>query len=232
MTANGTWADRSRVASELDRRGYADLGKLLSNSEIATLKTMYAREKPFRSHIIMRRHGFGEGEYKYFQNPLPKKVAKLREDLYSQLVPIANRWEEQLGTERRYPSTHMEMLDRCHADGQMRPTPLMLKYGEGDYNCLHQDLYGEHAFPLQVVILLSDVAEFEGGEFILTEQRPRMQSRVEVARLQKGQGVVFAVNQRPKQGTRGFYRVKMRHGVSLVRSGERYALGIIFHDAR
>ncbi len=232
MIANGKLADLSRLSTELDSRGYADLGKLLSDNEIVALKTLYPQEQPFRSHIIMRRHGFGEGEYKYFQNPLPAKVSALRKNLYAQFVPIANRWEEQLGTEQRYPSTHGQLLKRCHADGQTRPTPLMLKYGEGDYNCLHQDLYGEHAFPLQVVILLSDVSEFDGGEFVLTEQRPRMQSRVEVARLLKGQGIVFAVNQRPKRGVRGFYRVKMRHGVSRIRSGERYSLGIIFRDAR
>ncbi len=223
--------DRSRVSNELNSRGYADLGHLLSDNDIAALTAMYPQEKPFRSHVIMRRHGFGEGEYKYFANPLPAKISALREDLYSYLVPIANRWEEQIGAKRRYPATHHEMLVRCHADGQTRPTPLMLKYGKGDYNCLHQDLYGDHAFPLQVVILLSDVSEFEGGEFVLTEQRPRMQSRVEVVRLNKGRGVVFAVNERPKHGARGYYRVKIRHGVSAIRSGERYALGIIFHDA-
>ncbi len=204
---------------------------MLSTTDTAALTALYPQEEPFRSHIIMRRHGFGEGEYKYFRNPLPRIVASLRKELYSFLTPVANEWHEKLGSETRFPATHEEMLERCHRDGQERPTPLMLKYGEGDYNCLHQDLYGEHVFPIQVVILLSDENDFEGGEFVLTEQRPRMQSRAEVVRLRKGHGVAFAVNERPKKGTRGFYRVKMRHGVSQLRSGERYTVGIIFHDA-
>ena len=223
--------DRSSVADELNSRGYADLGPLLSDQDIAALTNMYSLEDPFRSHIIMRRHGFGEGEYKYFANPLPKSVASLRQQLYSILAPIANHWQECVGAEQRFPKTHKEMLARCHADGQTRPTPLMLKYGQGDFNCLHQDLYGEYVFPLQVVILLSDVHDFAGGEFVLTEQRPRMQSRVEVVQLRKGHGVAFTVSERPKLGSRGHYRVKMRHGVSQLRSGERYTLGIIFHDA-
>lgn len=223
--------DRSRISDELNSRGYADLGPLLDDGEIAALKSLYPKGEVFRSHIIMRRHGFGEGEYKYFANPLPEKVATLREELYSSLAPIANQWQMCIGTEQHFPETHKEMLARCHADGQTRPTPLMLKYGKGDYNCLHQDLYGEYVFPLQVVILLSNASEFEGGELVLTEQRPRMQSRVEVVQLRNGHGVVFAVNERPKLGTRGYYRVKMRHGVSRLRSGERFTLGIIFHDA-
>jgi hypothetical protein len=223
--------DSTRVAEELDSRGYARLGSLLSTEESAGLAAMYSNDEAFRSHIIMRRHGFGEGEYKYFRNPLPEIVASLRKELYSFLAPVANEWHERLGGETRFPDTHGEMLERCHRDGQERPTPLILKYGEGDYNCLHQDLYGEHVFPLQVVILLSDDSDFEGGEFVITEQRPRMQSRVEVIKLRKGHGVAFAVNERPKQGTRGYYRVKMRHGVSQLRAGERYTLGIIFHDA-
>jgi hypothetical protein len=223
--------DSTRVAEELDSRGYARLGSLLSTEESAGLAAMYSNDEAFRSHIIMRRHGFGEGEYKYFRNPLPEIVASLRKELYSFLAPVANEWHERLGSETRFPDTHGEMLERCHRDGQERPTPLILKYGEGDYNCLHQDLYGEHVFPLQVVILLSDDSDFEGGEFVITEQRPRMQSRVEVIKLRKGHGVAFAVNERPKQGTRGYYRVKMRHGVSQLRAGERYTLGIIFHDA-
>ena len=231
MSSNSESINWARVADDLNRGGHADLGQLLTDSEIDVLTTMYRSEKPFRSHIIMRRHGFGEGEYKYFANPLPANVSALRSSLYASLAPVANRWQEKFGSEMRYPKNHRQMLARCHADGQTRPTPLMLKYGPGDYNCLHQDLYGEHMFPLQVVVLLSDVCEFEGGEFVLTEQRPRMQSRVEVVRLQKGHGVVFAVNQRPKKGTRGYYRVKMRHGVSRIRSGGRFALGIIFHDA-
>ena len=223
--------DQTRVSEELNYRGYANLGPMLASKDIASLKSLYPEKEPFRSHIIMRRHGFGEGEYKYFSNPLPKSVASLRTQLYSFLAPIANEWQERIGTEMRFPETHEEMLTRCHADGQTRPTQLMVKYSEGDFNCLHQDLYGEHVFPLQVVILLSDVSDFEGGEFVLTEQRPRMQSRVEVIQLQQGHGVVFAVNERPKLGTRGHYRVKMRHGVSRIRSGERFTLGIIFHDA-
>ena len=223
--------DQTRVSEALNSRGYANLGPLLASKDIAALKALYPQKEPFRSHIIMRRHGYGEGEYKYFSNPLPKPVASLRKELYSSLAPIANEWQEKIGADIRYPDMHKDMLGRCHADGQTRPTPLMLKYGAGDFNCLHQDLYGEHLFPLQVVILLSDVSEYEGGEFVLTEQRPRMQSRVEVVQLQRGHGVVFAVNDRPKLGTRGYYRVKMRHGVSQLRSGERFTLGIIFHDA-
>lgn len=223
--------DQTRVSEALNSRGYANLGPLLASKDIAALKALYPQKEPFRSHIIMRRHGYGEGEYKYFSNPLPKPVASLRKELYSSLAPIANEWQEKIGADIRYPDMHKDMLGRCHADGQTRPTPLMLKYGAGDFNCLHQDLYGEHLFPLQVVILLSDVSEYEGGEFVLTEQRPRMQSRVEVVQLQQGHGVVFAVNERPKLGTRGYYRVKMRHGVSQLRSGERFTLGIIFHDA-
>ena len=223
--------DKSRVSDELNRRGYADLGPLLADSDTDALTELYPQKDPFRSHIIMQRHGFGEGEYKYFANPLPQPVVSLRTVLYASLAPIANQWQDWLGLEMRFPKTHKEMLARCHADGQGRPTPLMLKYGEGDYNCLHQDLYGEHVFPIQVVILLSDVSEFEGGEFVITEQRPRMQSRVEVIQLRKGHGVAFAVNERPKLGKRGYYRVKMRHGVSRLRSGNRLTLGIIFHDA-
>jgi hypothetical protein len=223
--------DKSRVSDELNRRGYADLGPLLADSDIDALTALYPQKDPFRSHIIMQRHGFGEGEYKYFANPLPQPVVSLRTKLYASLAPIANQWQDCLGLEMRFPKTHKEMLARCHAAGQVRPTPLMLKYGEGDYNCLHQDLYGEHVFPIQVVILLSDVSDFEGGEFVITEQRPRMQSRVEVIQLQKGHGVAFAVNERPKLGKRGYYRVKMRHGVSQLQSGDRLTLGIIFHDA-
>lgn len=223
--------DQTRISDELNRRGYADLGPLLSDDDIDDLTGLYSQKQPFRSHIIMQRHGFGEGEYKYFAYPLPKSVVSLRSKLYASLAPIANEWQDCLGLEMRFPETHKEMLARCHADGQTRPTPLMLRYGEGDYNCLHQDLYGDHVFPLQVVILLSDVSDFEGGEFVLTEQRPRMQSRVEVVRLRKGHGVAFAVNERPKPGKRGYYRVRMRHGVSQLRSGNRLTLGLIFHDA-
>jgi hypothetical protein len=222
----------TRVSEELDSRGYARLGPLLSDRDAAALRALYAKDDAFRSHIVMRQHGYGEGEYKYFRNPLPKKVASLRKEIYSFLAPVAtNAWQERIGSDIRFPDTHAEMLERCHRDGQTRPTPLILRYGAGDYNRLHQDLYGEHVFPLQVVVLLSDLTDFEGGEFVLTEQRPRMQSRVEVVRLEKGHGVVFAVNERPMKGPRGYHRVKMRHGVSELRSGERYTLGIIFHDA-
>jgi hypothetical protein len=219
------------IEESLDARGHAPLGPLLSPQEADAFRAMYSRDDQFRSHIIMRRHGFGEGEYKYFAYPLPKKVIELRQSLYERLAPIANRWHEHMRSAVRFPATHDEMLQRCHSAGQARPTPLMLSYGKGDFNCLHQDLYGQHVFPLQIVILLSDPTEFEGGEFVLTEQRPRMQSRVEVVPLRKGHGVAFAVNERPKQGSRGYYRVKMRHGVSEIRSGARTTLGIIFHDA-
>ncbi|MGI9381764.1 MAG: 2OG-Fe(II) oxygenase, partial [Methyloligellaceae bacterium] len=186
----------------------------------------------FRSHIVMARHGFGQGEYKYFSYPLPSVVAALREAVYPHLMPIANRWAKTLGAETRFPKTLEAMLANCHAAGQTRPTPLLLKYGAGDYNCLHQDLYGALAFPLQLAILLSEPGEdFEGGEFVLTEQRPRMQSRAEVVPLGRGHGVLFATSHRPKQGKRGPYRVNLRHGVSRVRSGRRFTLGIIFHDA-
>lgn len=231
MKAGINNADRDRVSGELDRRGYARLGPLLTDADAAAIRALYHSDDRFRSHIIMRRHGYGEGEYKYFGNPLPRKVAALRKRLYSFLAPIANEWQERLDSDSRFPDTHAEMLDRCHRDGQTRPTPLILKYAPGGYNRLHQDLYGQHVFPLQVVILLSDPGDFDGGEFVLTEQRPRMQSRVEVVRLEKGYGVAFAVNERPNRGTRGYHRVTMRHGVSELRSGERYTLGIIFHDA-
>jgi hypothetical protein len=223
--------DLNSIDSALNKRGFAQLGQLLTDSEIDSITSMYSHEARFRSHIIMQRHGFGEGEYKYFANPLPPIVARLRRELYSRVLPAANKWQQDLGADKRFPDTLSGMLKRCHADDQRRPTPLMLKYGPGDYNCLHQDLYGKHVFPLQVVILLSDVNDFEGGEFVMTEQRPRMQSKVSVVSLKKGHGVVFAVNERPRQGTRGVYRVKMRHGVSEIQSGERYTLGIIFHDA-
>jgi len=219
------------IDSELNKRGFAQLGQLLTDSEVDSITSMYSHEARFRSHVIMQRHGFGEGEYKYFANPLPPIVARLRRELYSRVLPTANKWQKDLGADKQFPNSLSGMLKRCHTDHQLRPTPLMLKYGPGDYNCLHQDLYGKHVFPLQVVILLSDVSDFEGGEFVMTEQRPRMQSKASVLSLRKGHGVVFAVNERPRQGTRGVYRVKMRHGVSEIQSGERYSLGIIFHDA-
>jgi hypothetical protein len=213
----------------LDGCGWAVLPKLLTPDECRALISRYDDNAQFRSKVVMARHGFGRGEYKYFAYPLPPRVAELRESLYPRLVPIANRWSERLKSEVRFPPAHQEFLKRCHDAGQTRPTPLLLKYGPGDYNCLHQDLYGERVFPLQVAILLSK--DFEGGEFVLTEQRPRMQSRASVVPLTQGDGVVFAVNHRPVEGARGPYRVTMRHGVSTIRSGERHTLGIIFHDA-
>jgi hypothetical protein len=187
----------------------------------------------FRSRIVMGRHGFGRGEYKYFSYPLPEPIAELRPELYARLHGIANRWNEAMGIDIRYPESHETFLKRCHEAGQLRPTPLLLQYGEGDYNCLHQDLYGEHVFPLQVAVLLSEPGlDFEGGEFVLTEQRPRMQSRAEVVPLGQGDAVAFAVHVRPVQGTRGLYRVNMRHGVSRLRSGRRHTVGVIFHDAK
>ena len=224
--------DWAGVADELDAHGCARLEALLSPQECATLAGMYGDDGHFRSRVMMGRHGFGRGEYRYFDYPLPGLVAGLRDAVYPQLVPIANRWNASMGLAVRYSATHAEFIERCHAAGQRRPTPLLLQYGAGDYNCLHQDLYGEHVFPLQLAILLSEPGrDFSGGEFVLTEQRPRMQSRVEVVPLRQGDAVLFAVHQRPVQGTRGSYRVTMRHGVSRVRSGHRHTLGIIFHDA-
>jgi uncharacterized protein len=224
--------DWPRAASELDAQGWAVLPKLLRPEECERTVSLYDEDPLFRSRIVMARHGFGQGEYKYFAYPLPPLVAELRQSLYPRLAPIANRWHEAMELSVRFPASHPEFVQRCHAAGQSRPTPLLLRYGPGDYNALHQDLYGEHVFPLQVAILLSRPdAEFEGGEFVLTEQRPRMQSRAAVVPLGQGDGVVFAVNSRPVEGTRGVYRTKMRHGVSTVRSGRRHTLGIIFHDA-
>jgi hypothetical protein len=206
---------------------------LLNPAQCLALSGLYPQAENFRSRVVMERHGFGRGEYQYFSYPLPPLVQQLRSTLYPQLVDVANRWNEALGIAVRYPATHEEFLARCHAAGQVKPTPLLLRYGEGDYNCLHQDLYGEHVFPIQVAVLLSQPGEdFTGGEFVLTEQRPRMQSRPEVVPLQQGDAVVFAVHHRPVQGSRGFYRVNMRHGVSTVRSGNRHTLGVIFHDAQ
>jgi hypothetical protein len=196
------------------------------------LAELYPEESHFRSRVVMGRHGFGRGEYQYFSYPLPAIIAALRPALYARLVPVANQWNEALGIAMRFPSTHAEFIARCHAAGQRKPTPLLLQYGAGDFNCLHQDLYGEHVFPVQVAILLSEPGrDFTGGEFVLTEQRPRMQSRAEVVPLTQGDGVIFAVRHRPVQGTRGVYRVNLRHGVSRIRSGQRHTLGIIFHDA-
>jgi hypothetical protein len=206
---------------------------LLSPQECMTLAATYEVAEAFRSRIVMARHGFGRGEYKYFAYPLPDAVSSLRHALYPPLASIANRWNESLHLDLRYPDEHAAFLERCHGAGQIRPTPLLLRYSVGDYNCLHQDIYGEHVFPLQVTILLSiPEHDFTGGEFVLTEQRPRRQSRVEVVPLHQGDGVLFPVHQRPVQGTRGMYRVTLRHGVSRVRSGQRQTLGIIFHDAQ
>ena len=224
--------DWTSVGSDLDARGWSLLPGLLDPAACDATAALYGPGETFRSHVVMARHGFGRGEYRYFAYPLPPLITALRTDLYAPLAQIANRWYARMGMECRFPDDHSTFLTRCHAAGQQRPTPLLLQYGPGDYNCLHQDLYGDHVFPLQVALLLSDPAsDFTGGEFVLTEQRPRMQSRVEVVPLGKGDAVVFAVNTRPHTGTRGDYRVTMRHGVSRLRSGQRHTLGIIFHDA-
>ena len=208
------------------------LPQLLTPDECAATAALYDRGDGFRSHVVMARHGFGRGEYRYFSYPLPPLVQAFREIAYPRLAPLANRWAERTGRPERYPPEFATFLQRCHDAGQMRPTPLLLRYGAGDYNCLHQDLYGEHVFPLQMAVLLSQPGEdFEGGEFVLTEQRPRMQTRAAVAPLSQGDAIVFAVNSRPVSGTRGDYQVKMRHGVSALRRGQRHALGVIFHDA-
>jgi hypothetical protein len=225
--------DWSAVATHLDAHGWAMLGGLLTRRECEDIAAIYPDDRQFRSHIVMARHGFGRGEYKYCAYPLPQLVSGLREALYPRLAPIANRWNESLGIDVRYPPALAGFIERCHAAGQKRPTPLLLQYGEGDFNALHQDLYGDLAFPLQVAVLLSEPGEdFTGGEFVLVEQRPRMQSRAEVVPLRRGDGVIFAVHNRPVQGTRGAYRVNMRHGVSRLRSGHRHTLGVIFHDAK
>ena len=224
--------DWSRIPADLDGFGAAPTGPLLTPAECAALAALYPGEDGFRSRVVMARHGFGRGEYKYFANPLPPLVVGLREGFYSRLAPVANGWNAAMGLPRRFPPGLAAFTAECHAAGQARPTPLLLRYGPGDYNCLHQDLYGEQVFPLQVAILLSEPGrDFAGGEFVLTEQRPRMQSRAEVVPLRQGEAVVFAVHHRPVRGTRGVYRVMLRHGVSRVRSGERFTLGVIFHDA-
>jgi hypothetical protein len=225
--------DWASVASHLDDDGWAMFRRLLSAQECGAIAALFADDRHFRSHVVMARHGFGRGEYKYFAYPLPEIVAELRRALYPRLVPIANRWNASMGIGVRYPDAHAEFIDRCHRAGQTRPTPLLLQYAAGDFNALHQDLYGEHVFPLQVAILLSEPEQdFTGGEFVLTEQRPRMQSRAEVVPLRRGDGVVFAVHHRPVRGARGTYRVTMRHGVSRLRSGHRHTVGVIFHDAK
>jgi hypothetical protein len=223
------WAQHSE---ELDAQGSTILEGLLTPQHCAGLAALYTEEQLFRSRVVMAKHGFGRGEYKYFSYPLPSAVGELRESLYPRLVPIANRWNAAMGIDVSYSAEHAGFLDRCQAAGQTRPTPLLLSYAQGDYNCLHQDLYGEHVFPLQVAVLLSEPGrDFTGGEFVMTEQRPRMQSRPMVLPLRQGDAVLFAVQRRPVQGTRGVYRVNLRHGVSRIRSGHRQTLGIIFHDA-
>ncbi|MBV7482695.1 2OG-Fe(II) oxygenase [Bordetella sp. BOR01] len=225
--------DWPALETALDRDGHAVLPALLDARACAELSAGYADDARYRSRVVMARHGFGQGEYKYFAYPLPEPITQLRTALYPLLAPLANRWNEAMGIDVRYPASHAQFLRRCHAAGQHRPTPLILAYGPGDYNCLHQDLYGEHVFPLQVAILLSEPQrDFTGGEFVLTTQRPRMQSRAEVVPLRQGDAVAFAVHHRPVPGARGYYRVNQRHGVSQVRSGRRYTLGIIFHDAQ
>jgi uncharacterized protein len=225
--------DDAQIERELDERGNAILKGLLTRAECQLLADLYADDNVFRSRVVMAKHGFGRGEYKYFRYPLPEIIVQLRTALYARLAPIANRWNESMKVAVRYPEKHEEYLRRCHAAGQRKPTPLLLRYEEGDYNCLHQDLYGEHVFPIQVAILLSKPgADFTGGEFALTEQRPRMQSRLEVVPLGQGDAVAFAVHHRPVRGKRGVYQVNMRHGVSRLRSGNRFTVGIIFHDAQ
>jgi hypothetical protein len=232
VIGTGAVIGAAAAIGELDEAGSAVLKGLLTAEECRELAALYSDEGKFRSRVEMARHGFGRGEYKYFCYPLPPLLERLRSSLYADLAPVANRWNEAMGLDIRYPPVHADFLARCHAAGQVRPTPLLLQYGPGDFNCLHQDLYGEHVFPLQVAILLAEPGrDFTGGEFVLTEQRPRMQSRVEVLPLRQGDGAVFAVHHRPVQGTRGVYRVKMRHGVSRIRSGQRYTAGIIFHDS-
>jgi hypothetical protein len=221
------------IAAALDAYGCATTGTLLDVKECRALADVYGDDAQFRSRVVMARHGFGRGEYKYFAYPLPQLVADLRTALYPRLAAVANRWSEAMGTAIRFPNEHAAYLARCHGAGQTRPTPLLLQYAAGDYNCLHQDLYGEHVFPLQVTVLLSRPdRDFTGGDFVLTEQRPRMQSRAEVVPLAQGEAVIFPVHHRPVRGTRGTYRVNMRHGVSRIRSGHRATLGIIFHDAK
>ena len=225
--------DWERVSKDVDAEGHAVIKSVLGADECESVAGLYENDQLFRSRVVMERHRFGRGEYKYFNYPLPAIVESLRTTVYPQLVPIANRWNQLLGLDARYPAQHADYIKLCNRDGQHKPTPLILQYKSGDYNCLHQDLYGEHVFPLQLAILLSEPErDFTGGEFVLTEQRPRMQSRPMVVPLRQGDGVLFAVNYRPVQGSKSVYRVNLRHGVSRLHSGQRYTLGIIFHDAR
>jgi hypothetical protein len=224
--------DWARISNDLDAQGSAVIERLVSAEECDVLAGLYVRDDIFRSRVVMARHGFGRGEYKYFSYPLPGIISELRTSIYPKLVATGNSWNEAMGMVVRYPEKLADFIKRCHEAGQLRPTPLLLQYELGDYNCLHQDLYGEHVFPIQVTILLSEPGrDFTGGEFVLTEQRPRMQSRPEVVPLRQGDAVVFAVHHRPVQGARGVYRVNLRHGVSRIRSGRRHTAGIIFHDA-
>jgi len=224
--------DWATIERALDADGSAVVEGLLDAASCSSLVASYSADTGFRKRVVMHQHGYGRGEYRYFAYPLPSLVAQLRTAIYPQLVPIANRWNAAMKIPVQYPSAHAEFLARCHAAGQMKPTPLLLQYGEGDFNCLHQDLRGEHVFPLQVAVLLSEPGrDFTGGEFVITEQRPRMQSRPDVIPLKRGDALIFAVHQRPVNGTRGSYRVNLRHGVSRLRSGHRHTLGIIFHDA-
>jgi hypothetical protein len=224
--------DWQNLSEELNGYGCAVIEKLLSPEECRQIAVLYSDEDHFRSRVIMARHGFGKGEYRYFKYPLPQLIGDLRKALYPHLATVANVWNARMGIDQRYPADHVAFLKQCHDEGQTRPTPLLLQYVPGDFNCLHQDLYGDLAFPLQVAVLLSEPGkDFTGGEFVLTEQRPRMQSRAEVVPLRQGDAVAFAVHNRPMQGTKGNYRVNLRHGVSRLRSGMRHTLGIIFHDA-
>jgi uncharacterized protein len=228
-----TGVDWERALQDLNEQGSAVVPRLLSPDECQAISGLYPRDDLFRNLVVMKRYGFGRGEYKYFSYPLPDLIGSLRTAVYPHLVPLANRWNGAMGIDTRYPEIHTDFIERCHRAGQVKPTPLLLQYGAGDYNCLHQDLYGEHAFPLQLAILLSEPnRDFTGGEFVMTEQRPRMQSRPMVVPLQQGDGIVFAVHHRPVQGSRGVFRVNLRHGVSRIHSGHRHTLGIIFHDAQ
>ncbi|MTW01092.1 2OG-Fe(II) oxygenase [Pseudoduganella ginsengisoli] len=233
MALRCTSLDWDAIGAELDAWGCFVAPQFFSVEECTRLAAAYAKPELFRSRVVMQRHGFGKGEYQYFAYPLPSPIARLRAALYAPLAEIANRWHEAMGIGVRFPAAHAELIQRCHAAGQLRPTPLLLQYRPGDYNCLHQDIYGEHVFPLQAAMLLSAPGrDFTGGEFVLTEQRPRMQSRAEVVPLEQGGMVIFPVHHRPVNGTRGVYRVNMRHGVSRLRSGMRHTLGMIFHDAQ
>jgi hypothetical protein len=224
--------DWAKVRADLDVQGWAVVPKLLTHAEADGISNLYPQEEGFRGHVVMARHGFGRGEYKYFSYPLPSLIQTLRAAVYPHLVPIANQWHERMRKEGRFPPEHAAFLERCHEAGQVRPTPLLLEYAPEDYNCLHRDLYGDHVFPIQIAILLDQPGEdFEGGEFVMIEQRPRMQTRAMVLPLRKGDAAIFAVNFRPMKGTRGDYQVRLNHGVSKLYTGKRHTVGVIFHDA-